>query len=215
MQWDTLTANIFASLRMMDAEATTVDAGKPVGLYYYGGHYAPMARRKQTEPAWTARLGEMLRERGWDIATEVAYPKNRRKKCDLVVTTGVGERIWIELKGAWKQYWLELGNRFIYESYLFHPLKPGLDQSKTPTAALDLAKLRDLQRPNAHAVALLVIGFDSSDSPMDADIAEFTELAGLAEPEWETSGDQWLDRRGPRLNVKCWLWIRARSSRDE
>lgn len=121
-QAKTLATTLFELLRQMDQEATTVCNGHPTGLQDYGRHARPELRRPQNEPEWSKRLARLLTERGLPSEAEVKYPADPRKKCDVVVTLGPQQRLWIELKGAWRDYWQRQGSLYLYRSYLLHPL---------------------------------------------------------------------------------------------
>ena len=196
---------VFDCLRRMDCEATTIVKGAPTGLNWYGGY----AGNRQTEPQWSRRLVELLRADGLDAKRECRYPGLPRARCDVVIDLGAGETLWLEIKGAWKEYWRQQGNEWIYRSYLLHPLVAGLDKTKTHTAPLDLKKLETLTRRDAAYVGMLLVGFDSDTAPMDADVAELVRLAGLEMQPWTTVSTGWPDPHRPGCRVRCWLWHRA------
>jgi hypothetical protein len=203
-------AAAFAALRRMDAEASTICAGKPTGLSSYGYHLQPTAKRTQTEPAWSKRLAVLLTEAGFPAKAECRYPctpppGHRRQSCDVVVELPGGGRLWLELKGAWRAYWKARGGLLIYRSYLLHPLVPDLDP-KSHTVPLDLEKLGRLPPADAAHVAALLIGFEADDDPMDADVAELVQLAELGQAPWTTHADRWPAHHQPGHSVRCWLW---------
>ena len=205
-----LSQDMIACLRRMDEEADTIRDGHVTGLNWYGGHARPELKRPQTEPEWTKRLAVMLGDSGWDARAEVAYPslgRSRRNRCDLVVTLEGGQRAWIEIKGAWRTYWKRKGGMWFYKSYLFHPLVPGLDASKTHTVPRDLEKLATLTGSDAAWVGEVVVGFDEAIDPMDGDIARLEELAGLG--VWEREFERWDDARRTGERVSVWTWWRA------
>lgn len=206
---DALASHIFHCLRCMDAEATTVRDGFPTGLYWYGGHVHPEQSRPHTEPNWVHHLAERLGREGVDAQCEVTYPSRSRRRCDLVVTLPDGSSLWLEVKGAWKEYWRRLGRGDrLYRSYLLHPLVPGLDQTKTHTAALDLKKIEALDGVEAGRAGLLLIGFDSLAAPMDGDVAELIALAGLDADPWRVHYAAWSDPHRVGETAKCWFWHR-------
>lgn len=181
---ETIASTLFALLRQMDQEASTVCKGHPTGLQDYGRHARPELKRPQNEPEWSKRLARLLTERGLPSSAEVKYPHDPRKKCDVVATLGPGQRLWIELKGAWRDYWRKQGGMYIYESYLFHPLKEGLDD-KSHTVPRDIEKLARLHPPEAQQLGLLLIGFERPDDTMDADVASCGNwLGSAASPTW-------------------------------
>ena len=191
----------------MDADATTMRNGHPTGLSWYAAHARPELKKPQTEPEWSKRLAALLTESGWASAAECRYPvQGSRQKCDVVIALPGGGKLWLEVKGAWKQWWQERGGEHIYRSYLLHPLLPGLDKSRTHTAALDLQKLKVITREHGTHTGLLLIGFDGAE-PMQPDVDEFARLAGLDHPSWQSWRDSWPDSRRQGQFVRCWLWV--------
>jgi hypothetical protein len=140
-------------LREMDLEACLPRGASPTGLAWFGGHREPEKKRPRTEPCWSQRLAELLPAHGFPAQAEVRYPSAPRDKCDVVASLPDGSAVWVEVKGAWKEYWRGK-SELIYRSYLLHPLVPGLDTSKSHTAALDLVKLNRLKPPDASPVLL-------------------------------------------------------------
>ena len=193
----------------MDEDATTItNTGSPAGLNDYGRHARPDSKRPSAEVEWSNRLATVLVEDGIPTQREVQYPMpagpGRKKRCDLLVTDEGGAMVWIEVKGAWRDYW---GGRGIYESYLLHPLVAGLDKSKTHTVPFDLLKLSTLHSPAADFVAELVVGFERPDDPMDGDIAKLVSLAGLS--DWTAASDSWMSPSVQGQRVRCWFWHRS------
>lgn len=205
---------IFSALRQMDAEAETVRDGHATGLWWYGAHARPESKRSRTEVEWSKRMASLLNERGVTAKCEHRYPSSRagnRQHVDVLITLPAefgGGRLWLEVKGAWKQYWLERGSERIYRSYLFHPLVAGLDATKTHTAALDIEKLKGISPTHGSHVGFLLIGFDGEE-PMEGDVREFARLAGIDAQPWQCVLDAWEDVRRPGQHVRCWLWVRA------
>lgn len=199
---------VFDALRQMDAEASARRNGEPTGLLWYGGHYRPDLTKPQTEPCWTKRLAELLPTLGYPASAEVAYPTAPRSRCDLNATLPGGEKVWLEIKGAWKQYWIENKRPWIYRSYLLHPLAPHLDP-KTHTVPLDLQKLALLRRQDGDVAACLLVGFDANSAPMLHDVDELKRLSGLNRSYWEESSTVWADPYRPDGQISCWLWWRG------
>jgi hypothetical protein len=95
-----------------------------------------------------------------------------RERCDLLVAKAE-DRIWIEVKGAWKQYAaddLRPGNR--NSAFVKH----------LHAAAHDIDKLTPLLGPHATVVGLVLVGFDTEDDPVTASHLEIPtgHLAGWA-----------------------------------
>ena len=201
---------LFQSLHEIDEEASTMLDGVPTGLNWYGGHARPDQKKPQTEPYWTRRLAEILSARGLPTTRKERYPVDgaSRGRCDLVVTLDGDRRLWIEIKGAWREWWRRTGSLGIYRAYLLHPLVPGL-APKSHTVPLDLQKLSRLSTNHADHVALLLVGFDSVESPMDDDVSELMRLAGLNLMPWTTVSTGWPDQRRLGERVRCWCFHRA------
>lgn len=188
----------------MDAEATTVRNGHPTGLSWYGAHARPELKGKfPTECEWTKRLSALLCELSRGSRAECAYPGDSGEKCDIVVIPAEGARLWLEVKGAWKQWSIENGYRSTYRAHLLARESKG----RSHTALTDLAKLNAITREHGTHIGLLLIGFDGAESMHD-DVDEFVVLAGLDEPVWCEWSDSWPDSRRPGQSVRCWLWIR-------
>jgi len=199
---------VFKAIRKMDDEACSPNDGEPTGLSWYGGYFRPQCSRPPTETSWTRRLAQLLPKYGFPTKREVSYPNAPSLRCDNVIQVAGGGKLWLENKGAWKDYWIQKKNEKIYRSYLLHPLVPGLDQTKTHTVPLDLQKLYSLRRPEADYIGFLLLGFDSEDAPMDADVEELVRLAGLRRSPWTQATTGWQDRYRPRCRVLAWLWQR-------
>lgn len=201
-----LAAQLFDALYNMDAEATTITpSGYTTGLSDYGRHARSDLAKPQCEVEWSNRLAVLLSQRSYPTEREQPYPDSPRKKCDLVVRLPQEERCWIEVKGAWRDYWG--GKNTTYRSYLLHPLVLGLDESKTHTVPLDLEKLRALRPTEAHHVGMLLVGFEDPNDSMDEDIAELTKLAQLG-PPWALVYGDWMSPNHEGQRVRCWFWHR-------
>lgn len=202
---------LFAMLRQMDAEATSGgEADAAAGLSDYGRYARRDLARPQNEVEWSKRLAQLLASDGIPASTEVEYPhqghlpKRKRKRRDLRLQLGGAESMTLEVKGAWGDYW---GRRHrTYRSYLLHPLVPLLDATKTHTVPFDLLKLSQLRHPETDFVGQLLIGFETPDDPMVADVDVLRSLAGLS--EWSESSDAWDSPSVPGQRVQCWFWRR-------
>jgi hypothetical protein len=204
-----LAQQILGSLRAMDAEAVPRSDGKLTGLWWYGGHARPELKRPQTEVEWSRRLAALLSNAGYTTRRETAYPGTPRDRCDLVALLPDGRRVWIEVKGAWKDYWVARRGHAIFRGYLLHPLVPYPALGKRHTAALDLEKLGRLGPSSADLVAFLLVGFDRPDAPLDADLAEFVGLAGLGRDPWSGATDSWTDVQQRGVHPHVW-WREVR-----
>lgn len=204
-----LTQALFSALRQMDVEAVTLlGSGAPTGLSDYGRHARPELKRPQAEVEWSRRVAQLLRIEGFAVTTEVPYPAyavpvtRRRQRCDLVIDLGEDGKLWLEVKGAWRDYWG--GKSGIYLCYLLFPLAPEYDLGKDHTVPFDLAKLKALKQPEAQHVAELLIGFERHDDPMDTEIGSLIRLAEL--DQWQTHVDAWDSTVVPSQRIRAWLW---------
>lgn len=183
-----LAAVIFPSLKEMDAEA------HPHGLYDYGRFVCSEGRKPSAENCWSSELASRLRQRPWTCDSQGQYPGSKQS-CDLIVT-GSNGRIWVEVKGGWKDYWADKGNPGKFRSWLYD------------STATDIDKLAALDQNHAAYVGLLLVGFEYAHSPMDDEVEKFKKRKGLGGDPWREWKDDWPDpwRQGHR--VRCWLWIR-------
>jgi hypothetical protein len=199
---------VLRALRAMEDEADTISCGLRSGLRDYATHCGSA----KSERSWSAGLARHLSDFGMSSETECPYPKSR-KKCDVVATTPKGERVWLEVKAAWKAYFVDSpvitrNQRAFYQGYLFGPLRPGLARSHS--AAQDIDKLEKLSIHHASFVALVLIGFDETNGTIECDLSEFAKLAGLRRRGWRIAGPAiWSDRNGDACRTCCWvLWRR-------
>src|SRR5437879_11609159 len=92
--YDFVTA-LFSSIARMEAEALPARDGTATGLSYYGKHRHPDQVKPQTEPSWTQRLRELLREAGYSAEKECRYPDvpgcSPANSCDNVITFTNGQ----------------------------------------------------------------------------------------------------------------------------
>lgn len=202
---------VFASLRAMDREATHGRAsGQPCGLCDYAYFVRPELKRPQNEVEWSKRITADLIGAGLNSSDQLYYPSYailpgfKRQRCDVVVPVRGGGRLWLELKGSWRNYWG--GTSKIYRSYLLHPLVANLDESKKHTVPLDLRRLARLRHPDATHVAELLVSFESMADPVADEIDTLRRLAGLH--EWSEHLDSWESPTVPDQRVRCWFWWR-------
>jgi hypothetical protein len=194
---------LFASLLQMDAEAVPTADGVPTGLNWYGKHRHPHQVKPQTEPCWSQRLAELLIEAGVEAYKEIRYPDDPgckdRRMCDNVVIFADKSVLWMENKGAWKEWWRERGQVGKFRSHL---LESG------NSAKHDVKKITTLCEPHAHWIGTLLIGFDAAAFPMETDVADFASLAGLDTAPWQPASMHWPDRWREGQRVHAWLWWR-------
>src|SRR6266542_2245890 len=85
---------LMRGLRSMDAEAVSEISGRPAGLYGYTAHVKSTSPK--FEDVWSSRLADILNESGYKARTQITFPAQTRKKCDLQVSTRDHGDIWIE-----------------------------------------------------------------------------------------------------------------------
>ncbi|HWE97265.1 MAG TPA: hypothetical protein VG269_25120, partial [Tepidisphaeraceae bacterium] len=202
------TVDLFMALFEMDAEAEPAADGSPTGLNYYGRYRHPDQAKPQTEPSWTQRLKELLEAFGHTVRKECSYPDSPgcspSNFCDNVVTFADGRILWLENKGAWKDYWVRKGMLGKFRSHLL------VSQN---SAAHDVQKLAPLVGPHADYVGLLLIGFDTISDPMDAEMDEFRRVTLLDRLPWMTASVNWPDRW--RVGHRIWAWFFWRTVEGE
>ena len=203
-----LSTDLFESLHTMSEEANT-QSGE--GLGYYPIYRKQQGKQKKSgeeyknkeyEVSWHDRLKELLTNCGYRcVETEHDYP-NSEKSCDLYFIAD-DQRVWLEVKAAWKYEISETGKikpkNSNYESYLLG------DIHKTHSTAQDIEKLSVLDNNNADYIGLLIIGFDIRNDPIDPDMKLLIERMKLKEKGWQIfSSKQWPDRNHPRC-LNCWF----------
>src|SRR6266516_533646 len=113
---------LFRVLLQMDAEAVLTADGQPTGLNYYGKYGHPSHVMPQTEPSWTQRLEELLITPAFKARKERPYPLidgcSSDNRCDDVIEFTAGPILWLENKGAWKEYWRREGKPAKFRSHL-------------------------------------------------------------------------------------------------
>lgn len=227
MDWDlevALATRIFDVLRAIEADATTVRDGYPTGLRWLHAHLGRTGK-DTTEDAISEALAERL-PGGGDIVsaqTQVPYPNRLRElddgvtrgTCDLALELAGRGRMWVEVKCAWP--YLREGTELRRNAaYVKHVVSP------TEGAARDFAKLAPVAAEEAHAVAVLLIGFDidDPDSPFaiaDAQLNELEANGRVHEDGWHRIETEWRDPHparvydhvlGQRCRTRCLLWVR-------
>ena len=197
----------FASLEKMDQEATTLVNGYVTGLCDYGGHLG--IKVKQYEVPIYRRLAELLNEHGYSAETDVKFPTGGQK-CDVVVEVAAGEKTWLEVKMAWKE-WFSNRKRAVatssfYRSYLLGP-KAGLERDHS--AAQDFEKLEQIRTADGTSVAFLLIGLESQARPMDSEIVELERDNDLPARGWRRFvSAPIMDRNRSDCRIRNLLWWR-------
>jgi hypothetical protein len=195
--------DLFRLLLRMDAEATPTAEGAPTGLHEYGRHCDPTGKKPSPETWWTRSLARLLTDAGYPAGKEQNYPDlpgcSTADRCDNVIVLPDGRRLWLEAKGAWKEYWRQQGSLGKYRLYLTGQRK---------SAAADVKKLLPLRPPAADLIGFLLLGFDSTNHPMLEDVAEFAAGNSLTNPLWWHASCHWPDRYRSGRRVHAWVWIR-------
>jgi hypothetical protein len=199
-----ITDALFMALLLMDAEATPTPDGHATGLSWYGKHRHPQQVKPKTEPSWTQRLEELLEDAGFETYKEISYPEDpafcAKRLCDNVVVFPDQSVMWMENKGAWKEWWRQQGKVGKFRSHLMESGNSALH---------DVEKVAPLCEPHAQWLGILLLGFDSSAAPMEPDVAEFAARAQIDCEPWVPASMHWPDRWRPGERVHAWFWWRA------
>lgn len=198
--------------------------GRPYGLRGYPDFHREMFPGKFSPSRWeepiSAGLSQRLTRKGFNSAEEVRYPFGGR--CDLVIQLSASERLWIEVKTAFRPCLRPVkspGARYAYDYEGDNLYDPGGDGSwKAGVADVrkkDILKLQRLSRPEADHIGILLLGFDKVSWPLRDD-----ELYERLPPEldvWnaehsDRSGTSWADRYEVRARKgfrdRVWFWHR-------
>jgi hypothetical protein len=153
----------------------------------------PSGRSLKEEDSISWLLTLRARAQGIDIEAWKYYP-GLMKTCDMVIHLD-GVEVWVEVKLASKAYFnceREINSNPVFLSYLFGA------NHRTHSAAQDISKLVS-HAPQSASKALLLIGFDSSNRPMDSEIAQLIERE--CDSNWKVDGQFWLDRRNTKYRI--------------
>jgi hypothetical protein len=167
----------------------------PVGLWWYAEYRWPGKTHLRSEVAWSERIAEILKSRGYQAINERYFP-NSRQRCDVVVDIGWKKPIWLEIKGAWREK--------------FDPPAPNSAYAKHLLAAAeDLEKLSSLDTTNASGLSFVLVGFDQPESrkPIsDSDLAPIRMKARL--DGWTELYRNWMVEMSIRFRTQIWIWTR-------
>ena len=196
-----LPEKLFEALHTMDREATVIRGG-PTGLCWYGAR-----KTRQTSRHWIPRLVSLLQETGVNAHGQQPYPLGGAR-CDLSIRVSENESVWIEIVGAWKDYCRRVGMESIYRASLQFPIEPAHSVARKNKLATDMERLASLSQPFAQHIGVLIVGFDSSQFPMDADVQELESRSELGRSPWRRFEKSWVDPHRDGCSVKCWLFLR-------
>lgn len=189
-------------LQQLDAEATPLPNGTPVGLWWYACHTRRdeqgRGKNYRNEEDWSRRLEELLEGDGILAKTEVKYPKSfprRRRRCDLVFEwPGLGTT-WLEVKGAWCHS--DFKGLKWNKSYAKHIV----------AAADDVDKLLSLTQPTTEQIGLMLVAFDTKGDPIPEIDIEGIRGRMTASP-WHEQYRRWDDSYRSNGQIHVWLWLR-------
>jgi hypothetical protein len=176
-----------------------------VKLEFKDRAYEETGKALTEEPLIAWLISQKLRCAGHVVGWEVPYPAVERKKCDLVLGLGGSQKLWLELKLAWKA-WFNCGERPVFRnpSYLGY-LWGG---HRSHSFRHDLEKLGTGDWPIRDFRAVCLIGTDSAKAPMDADVGAVVEDVRVQGITWTRATERhWLDRRCPDFRVNVWTWV--------
>jgi hypothetical protein len=143
---------------------------------------------------------------------EEPYPASPREKCDLVAVLDGGIETWVEVKFAWKSWFnciggYETNSEFMFQGYL-------MGSYHSHSAADDFVRLTRLAPATAYR-GVLLIGFDSTDAPMDKDITVLESQAAIGwRPDVPLSWDDRRDSVKDRCRINCWFWWHPPKARE-
>lgn len=208
-----LAKDLVAALHQMDSAADTPINGYRAGLCGYETHMGYSARRH--EAAIRDGVAAHLRGQGYCVQTEVPYPKDPRKKCDLVVSCGELRRLWLEIKIAWKAWFsTPLGKvedkTPFFRSYLLGPAEGAL--SRSHSLVQDFQKLDRLAPCDPDSLGLLLLGFAKVADPIGPDIQRLSTTLRLPETGWRcVIPVPWADPNCSATQREVWFWWRRAS----
>jgi len=197
------------AIAQIDMQCSTLHNGVEYGLCNVKLQFKDQALaetgKKLTEElliAWL--LAKRLKEHGCGVSSEHPYP-GTREKCDLVINLPSGDRVWVEVKHAWKHWYNcdgTAGTSINYRGYLF-------GDASHPGTAHDFDKLERVSAAETEWVGVLLIGFKSKVRPMNTDVQELMTRMQLNNRVWNLSvSKNWFDRRNPEFGIGVWFWIR-------
>jgi len=217
----------FESLRAIDLEANTLVGHAEAGLCGAVTHWRKQIkagvcdgptnwRTMKEEATWTWRLRTHLEERGYQYVKKDKEEEARKygtKRIDAIIAIQPDEKLWLEIKIAWKHYRRSSGtfhdNSSTYSSYLM-----GKSKSRSHSLARDFDKLEKLRGEEGDQLGVLLIGFDSNQLTMLDDIDRLSNSERLSQRGWLQVGpSQWNDRRCVKTEITgritCWFWWRS------
>jgi hypothetical protein len=209
----TTLATVETAISEIDRECCTRLVGIEHGLVNVKLEFRDQAIRDEGKKlseerliAWLVR--KKLGGAGYQTQWEVAYPGNRRRKCDLVIAVGERARLWVELKLAWKA-WFNCRGGGTYSNSCYLPYLQG--QHHTHSFRHDFEKLASANLAQDDYRAVCLIGFDRVKAPMDAEVSAVVQKARAEQGAWEAVTEtHWLDRRCGDFRINVWSWVLAR-----
>ena len=199
------------AVREIDLECRSLVNGIECGLINVRKEFRALAHeqtgKKLTEEtliAWLVR--QKLNRQLSNIEWEKPYPRNQRRKCDLVFPLGKSNFLWLELKLAWKA-WFECIKGPIVSNPSFLSYLHGLN--KTHSFRHDFEKLSGSHIPSTDSRAICLIGFESLKSPMESDVRKIVSQ----HPDWSLANETaWIDRRCNAFQIHVWNWLMRQES---
>jgi hypothetical protein len=164
---------------------------------------------EETLIAWLVQ--QKLCSTGRQVHWECPYPGNRKRKCDLVIRVGDAGQLWLELKLACKA-WFNCQGGAAYSNSVYLQYLQG--KHHTHSFRHDFEKLGSASIPDGDYRAVCLIGFDSVDAPMDAQVAAVVRAARKENGLWLAATEgHWPDRRCPEFRISVWSWLLAPQKR--
>jgi len=210
--------NVIDSISEIDRECKTLLNGVEHGLVNVNYEFDKNSKHELLIAKLTS---EKLRQKGWKVPraetkSGYRYPTaaenhlgSTRKWCDLLVNLDDRDRLWIEIKLAWKAWFNCVGGP-TYSNRNYLPYLQG--DNHTHSFRGDLEKLSGPGwGPNDYR-AVCLIGFDCIQQPMDNEVSHVVQPAnqGVAKMSciWNSMAERhWKDRRNPDFRINTWCWL--------
>lgn len=141
---------------------------------------------------------------GATVAWEQRYPHSTRQKCDLVFALSDTEKLWLELKIAWKAWFNCVGGPVNYNGVYLSYLQGA---NRSHSFQQDFGKMNAGSWGPHDYRAICLVGFDKANNPMDSEVAAVAHpFEGAAEPWVPVAKRHWLDRRCLDFRMNVWTW---------
>lgn len=150
-------------------------------------------------------LRQNLLAMGIDATAEVRYPNDSTKSCDLVVGINEAERLWLEVKLAWKA-WFNCSGEASYTNGWYRSYMDGTNRSHSFRQDLEKMSRGRWYLNDYRAVCL--IGADWREKPMEPDVSAIVTAFRKKGHCWKMIANRhWRDRRCSDFGLHVWCWL--------